>query len=611
MLLRAIILSGALLTTRATVVENARSAANVTLPFRLTFNPLFINQLPMEDEWPVQVYFEDTTVSKSSDLVLGVQSKHPAIANVPFPLLDLHNVDELPQLNVTDTTNFTASGNFTVRGIFLGYSELIFHICNRSKSLCNDSIFPNPYDETGSYVGADSQWTTLDVKYRLSVMRNRTVLDEVFVVTVSIAVFVSQIAVGCKTELEVIKEVLKKPIAPVIGFFCQFCIMPPLAFGIGKLLSVSAGEAVGIFTLGCSPGGGSSNMYSYLLLGDVSLSITMTLISTIASLGMLPLWMFTLGELLLAELGMGDVTIPYENIIISLVMVIIPVGIGLIIKRYRPLWAKKIAKIIRPFMIIFLLFMFTFGIYVNLYMFKLFTPNVVGAGLLFPLGGFLGGAAIAAICRQPWKRVKTIALETGIQNTGVAMILLLFSLPSPDAEFSIVGAVGITMFMPLYPLIMVAVYEIRRCCQKKKKEGDADIDGEGGEIEGEKIPAEPAGFATFINKYKRFLPCIKKAESDKGPNTGDEKKELPNGIAMDVKEGAMKNEGAEKPSKTPDVSLKEPETDGPAAGQETPPNGQEDSVMDGYESGEVDNSGLDNSVINIGFVNDTGADTSL
>jgi len=48
---------------------------------------------------------------------------------------------------------------------------------------------------------------------------------------------------------------------------------------------MSGGLALGYFAAGCAPGGGSSNMYSYLLGGDVSLSVTMTLISIIASLG--------------------------------------------------------------------------------------------------------------------------------------------------------------------------------------------------------------------------------------------------------------------------------------------------------------------------------------
>jgi len=57
------------------------------------------------------------------------------------------------------------------------------------------------------------------------------------------------------------------------------------AFALVKVFGISDGLALGYFAAGCAPGGGVSNMYTYLLRGDVSLSVTMTLISITASLG--------------------------------------------------------------------------------------------------------------------------------------------------------------------------------------------------------------------------------------------------------------------------------------------------------------------------------------
>ncbi len=58
-----------------------------------------------------------------------------------------------------------------------------------------------------------------------------------------------------------------------------------LAFSLVLLLRLETGVALGFFAMGCAPGGGASNIYTYLLNGDLSLSITMTTISTFASLG--------------------------------------------------------------------------------------------------------------------------------------------------------------------------------------------------------------------------------------------------------------------------------------------------------------------------------------
>ena len=58
-----------------------------------------------------------------------------------------------------------------------------------------------------------------------------------------------------------------------------------ISFGAVSMMGLEGGLALGLFAAGCAPGGSGSNMYTFLLDGDVSLSVTMTLVSTLASLG--------------------------------------------------------------------------------------------------------------------------------------------------------------------------------------------------------------------------------------------------------------------------------------------------------------------------------------
>lgn len=86
--------------------------------------------------------------------------------------------------------------------------------------------------------------------------------------------------------MSVVLSTVKKPIAPAIGFFTQFMLMPLIAYAISQLILVPRELypfALGLFLTGCSPAGGASNFWTLLLDGNVHLSITMTFISMIAS----------------------------------------------------------------------------------------------------------------------------------------------------------------------------------------------------------------------------------------------------------------------------------------------------------------------------------------
>jgi solute carrier family 10 (sodium/bile acid cotransporter), member 3/5 len=164
---------------------------------------------------------------------------------------------------------------------------------------------------------------------------------------------------------------------------------------------------------------------------------------------MMPFWLFTLGGTLFGNM---KIHIPFNNIIMSLISLIAPLAIGVVIRRYRPKWAEFSRKLIRPFTILMMVFIFTFGIYANLYMFYVMTWRTMLAGLIVPWCGYIFGAALAVISKRGRQQVIAIAVETGVQNTGIAIVLLRLSLPQPDADLaSVVPVCGsIMLFIPLF-----------------------------------------------------------------------------------------------------------------------------------------------------------------
>ncbi|OQV12355.1 putative P3 protein [Hypsibius exemplaris] len=316
-----------------------------------------------------------------------------------------------------------------------------------AKFLGRDSLFITATDRSAS--SQDKENKEMIVSYPVSVMRLPTSLDTAFIVIIAILVGINTINMGCHLDLAVVKENLQKPCAIGIGFTSQYIFMPLIAYGVALALLPDATLQLGLFTMGCSPGGGASNFWTLLLEGDAHLSITMTFLSTALALAMMPFWLFTLGGTLFGNM---EIRIPFTRILGSLISLIAPLAIGCLIRHYRPTWAAFSRRLIRPFTLLMMLFIFTFGIYTNLFMFYVMTWRTMLAGLIVPWCGYVFGATLAVISKRGKEQVIAIAVETGVQNTGIAIVLLRLSLPQPDADLaSVVPVCGsIMLFIPLF-----------------------------------------------------------------------------------------------------------------------------------------------------------------
>ncbi|KAJ8946943.1 hypothetical protein NQ314_008742 [Rhamnusium bicolor] len=150
--------------------------------------------------------------------------------------------------------------------------------------------------------------------------------------------------------------------------------MPLLSYGLGKLLFPNNAEMqLGMFFTGVAPGGGASNIWTVLLGGNISLSIIMTAISTIAAFGMMPLWIFTLGKVIFDS---GNLEVPYTQITTYVVALIIPLGIGFLIQRYFKKIAQCMTRFLKGLSVGLIIFIVVFAIITNLYLFQLFSWQV-------------------------------------------------------------------------------------------------------------------------------------------------------------------------------------------------------------------------------------------
>ncbi|KAK4314773.1 hypothetical protein Pmani_013974 [Petrolisthes manimaculis] len=304
----------------------------------------------------------------------------------------------------------------------------------------------------------------------ITVDRKSYVLDTIFIVVGSVFVLINNINMGAQLDLAIIKSVLRKPLGPICGFISQFAVMPVATFVMGSFLFTDPLHRLGLFTLGCCPGGTSSNFWTLMFNGDINLSITMTAISTVAAMGMMPMWLFTLGRKLLES--NANLKIPFGNLATSLVTLTLPIGIGIFIRKKRLAWAEWGAKVIKPFSFFILLFFMGVGSYNSYKVILMMTWQMVVAGLLVVTSGYTLGAVLAKLTCLPPKQVIAVSIETALQNPGVAFVLLKLSLESPYSDLAAVPIVA-TLFVSGPPLMLTyLVYASLRhfcgCCPDSK-----------------------------------------------------------------------------------------------------------------------------------------------
>ncbi|KAM4807811.1 sodium-dependent organic anion transporter [Rhinophrynus dorsalis] len=249
---------------------------------------------------------------------------------------------------------------------------------------------------------------------------------------------------------------LRRPWGIVIGLVCQFGLMPLIAYLLALGFSVQPTQAVAILIMGCCPGGVISNIITLWVDGDMDLSLSMTSCSTILAVGMMPLCLFIYSRSW--ELA-KSIKIPYYNIGMALLSVVVPVGVGVYVN-YK--WPKKAKIISKAGSIIGGLLMLVIGVASSvLYKGSWNTDiSILTIGIIYPLLGYISGFGMAVIVRQPWQRCRTIALETGAQNVQMCSTVLQLSFTPKQLVQMFTFPLIYASFQFLNGMLLVAAYQI-------------------------------------------------------------------------------------------------------------------------------------------------------
>ena len=218
---------------------------------------------------------------------------------------------------------------------------------------------------------------------------------------------------GTSMSLKDFAGVIKTPKGVVIGVGSQFIIMPMMGFTLASMTNFSPEIAAGIVLIGCSPSGLASNVMSYLAKANLALSITVTGITTLLAPFVTPVLM----KLLAGALVEIDVLKMMWDII---KMIIIPIGAGLIFNKIlhgKSQWLDKAMPIVSMAGIAFIITIITAAGRESL---LTIGPALMGVVLVHNLFGYMLGYWSGRLFRMPERDCRTIALEVGMQNAGLA-----------------------------------------------------------------------------------------------------------------------------------------------------------------------------------------------
>nr|XP_021501327.1 sodium/bile acid cotransporter 5 [Meriones unguiculatus] len=248
----------------------------------------------------------------------------------------------------------------------------------------------------------------------------------IFVLLLSMIVL-NKCAFGCKIEL----QILGLPKAQAFGF---------------------------VMTCTC-PGGGGGYLFALLLEGDVTLAILMTCTSTSLALIMMPINSYLYSRLL----GLAGIFhVPVLKVVSTLLFILIPISFGIVIKHRAPEKAIFLERVVRPLSLTLMLAGIYLAFQMGLVFLRMASLQVFLLGLLVPALGFSFGYAFAKVYMLPLPVCKTVAIETGLLNSFLALAIIQLSFSQSKAYEASVAPFIVAMCSGCEMLLFLLIYKTKK-----------------------------------------------------------------------------------------------------------------------------------------------------
>jgi BASS family bile acid:Na+ symporter len=263
-----------------------------------------------------------------------------------------------------------------------------------------------------------------------------------------IALAIIMFGLGLSLTPDDFRRVARTPRAVATALVLQMLVLPAVAFGLVTAFDLDPLLAVGVMLLAASPGGTTANLFSHLFRGDVALNISLTAINSVLAAVSIPV----ITNLAISHFGAeGELGLQYAKVLQVIAIVLVPVAIGMRVRRSSPAFAGRADKPVRIFSIVVLVIISVgaiLGERENLADYVEQVGLVTGIFCLVSLGvGYAGARAM----RLSEAQAVACSMEVGIHNTTIALTIALSVLDStmvaiPAAVYSILMYLLATAF---------------------------------------------------------------------------------------------------------------------------------------------------------------------
>lgn len=231
--------------------------------------------------------------------------------------------------------------------------------------------------------------------------------------------------VALDLEWEDFRKSFVAPKAMVVGLLSQFIVLPALTFVLITSWQPLAGIALGLMLMAACPGGTISNFFSSLAKADVGLSVSMTMVATFLCLIMTPFnfsfysRMHPLTQELAKEVSLD----PMDLFSTILTILIIPVILGMITRNRLPNLTKKIGRPIKLVSMVIFVGFVAVALFQNLETFSKYWGIVAAVVVVHNTIAIASGLGLGFLAKLPVPQRRSISIETGIQNSGLGLVI--------------------------------------------------------------------------------------------------------------------------------------------------------------------------------------------